>query len=54
MGLIPGAGGTVSIPRRIGRARTTYLAVAGRAIDAKIAQKWGLVDFIDMAEDAPS
>jgi enoyl-CoA hydratase/carnithine racemase len=46
MGLIPGAGGTVSIPRRIGRWRTLYLALTGRAIDAATALAWGLVDRI--------
>ena len=44
MGLIPGAGGTVSIPRRIGRWRTLYLALTGVAIDAPTALRWGLVD----------
>ncbi len=44
MGLIPGAGGTVSLPRRIGRQRAAYLAITGRAIDAATAQDWGLVD----------
>lgn len=44
MGLIPGAGGTVSIPRRIGRWRTAYLALTGRAIDVDVALAWGLVD----------
>lgn len=46
MGLIPGAGGTVSIPRRIGRWRTLYLALCGRPIDAETALAWGLVDTI--------
>jgi enoyl-CoA hydratase/carnithine racemase len=46
MGLIPGAGGTVSIPRRIGRWRTLYLAIAGRDLDAATAARWGLVDEI--------
>ena len=46
MGLIPGAGGTVSIPRRIGRWRTMYLALTGRALDATTALAWGLVDRI--------
>jgi enoyl-CoA hydratase/carnithine racemase len=46
MGLIPGAGGAVSLPRRIGRARTAYLAVTGQALDAATAQTWGLVDEI--------
>lgn len=44
MGLIPGAGGTVSIPRRIGRQRTAWLALTGLAIDATTASDWGLVD----------
>jgi len=44
MGLIPGAGGTVSLPRRIGRHRTAYLALTGTAIDAHTARTWGLVD----------
>jgi hypothetical protein len=44
MGLIPGAGGTVSLPRRIGRHRTAYLALTGATLDASTARAWGLVD----------
>lgn len=44
LGLIPGAGGTVSITRRIGRWRTAYLVLSGRFIDADTALAWGLVD----------
>jgi hypothetical protein len=44
MGLVPGAGGTVSIPRRIGRQRTAYLALTRRRLDAETALEWGLVD----------
>jgi hypothetical protein len=44
MGLVPGAGGTVSIPRRIGRQRFALLALTGRRIDATTALDWGLVD----------
>ena len=47
LGLIPGAGGTVSISRRIGRWRTAYLVLTGRTIDADTALAWGLVDEID-------
>jgi hypothetical protein len=47
MGLIPGAGGTVSLPRRIGRHRTAWLALTGDAIDANTAVTWGLVDRTD-------
>ena len=45
-GLIPGAGGTVSVTRRIGRHRTMALALTGRSIDAQTAGAWGLVDEI--------
>ena len=47
MGLIPGAGGTVSITRRIGRQQTACLALLGEAIDATEALALGLVDEID-------
>jgi enoyl-CoA hydratase/carnithine racemase len=47
LGLIPGAGGTVSLPRRIGRHRTAWLALTGATIDAATALDWGLVDTID-------
>jgi enoyl-CoA hydratase/carnithine racemase len=46
MGLIPGAGGCVSIPRRIGRHRTNYLAVTGMKLSAENALSWGLIDEI--------
>ena len=44
LGLIPGAGGTVSVTRRIGRWRTAYLVLSGRTIGAATALEWGLVD----------
>jgi enoyl-CoA hydratase len=44
LGLVPGAGGTVSLPRRIGRLRTAWLAFSGCTIDAATAHRWGLVD----------
>ena len=44
LGLIPGAGGTVSITRRIGRWRTAYLVLSGHSVDAATALAWGLVD----------
>lgn len=46
MGLVPGAGGTVSLPRRIGRQRTNFLALTGETVDAGTATAWGLVDEI--------
>lgn len=44
MGLVPGAGGTVGITRRIGRWRTALLALTNRPIDVATALDWGLVD----------
>ena len=49
LGLLPGAGGCVSLPRRIGRQRTAYLALSGRRINAATALAWGLVDAIEEA-----
>ena len=46
LGLIPGAGGTVSVTRRTGRHRTALLALTGMAIDVTTALEWGLVDEI--------
>lgn len=46
MGLIPGAGGTVSILRRIGRQRMAYLGLSAKRINAKTALAWGLIDEI--------
>jgi hypothetical protein len=46
MGLIPGAGGTVSLPRRIGRERTLLLAMSGLELSATDALAWGLVDAV--------
>jgi enoyl-CoA hydratase/carnithine racemase len=53
MGLVPGAGGTVSIARRIGRQRTLWLAVSGQRLDARTALAWGLVDAIDQTAAIP-
>ncbi|QDX80131.1 hypothetical protein B9N43_01975 [Denitratisoma sp. DHT3] len=46
MGLIPGAGGTVGILRRIGRQRMAYWVLSGRRIKATTALEWGLIDAI--------
>jgi hypothetical protein len=46
LGLIPGAGGTVSLPRRIGRHRTAWLGLTGRRIGTRVALEWGLVDAV--------
>ena len=44
LGLIPGAGGTVSIARRIGRHATAKIALSGITIDAHHALNIGLID----------
>lgn len=46
MGLVPGAGGTVSLPRRAARQRVAYLAITGERLAAATAARWGLVDEI--------
>jgi len=47
LGLIPGAGGTASIVRRIGRHRMAYMALRQCAITAPTALAWGLVNEMD-------
>lgn len=44
LGLIPGAGGTVSLPRRIGRWRTAWMVLTGARVEVTTALEWGLVD----------
>lgn len=46
MGILPGAGGCVSLTRRIGRQRTALLILSGKRINARTALEWGLVDQI--------
>ena len=43
MGLVPDAGGTVSLPPRIGCQRTAWLALTRERLDAETALAWGLV-----------
>lgn len=45
-GLVPGAGGTVSVSRRCGRQRTAWWAIRGTTLDATTARSWGLIDRI--------
>ena len=46
MGIIPGAGGCVSVSRRIGRQRAALMILSGRRINAATALDWGLIDAI--------
>lgn len=50
MGLIPGAGGTATVGRAIGRHRTLWMLLSGKRIGAAQALDWGLVHAI---EDRP-
>jgi hypothetical protein len=43
MGLIPGAGGTVSVGRAIGRHRTAWMVLSGARINTAKALDWGLI-----------
>lgn len=52
-GLIPGAGGTVSLTRRIGRWRTAFLALSGASLTTGQALRWGLIDAVAPAGEAP-
>lgn len=47
LGLVPGAGGTAGIPRRIGRQRTCWMALSNRRFDTRTALAWGLIDDIE-------
>jgi enoyl-CoA hydratase len=49
-GQIPGGGGTLRLPRRIGDSRAKQLMFTGVAISAAQAYEWGLVD--EVASDA--
>ena len=43
LGLIPDTGGTWHLPRLIGQARATGLAMLGEKLDAERAEHWGLI-----------
>ena len=49
LGLIPGAGGTVSMTARIGVERMKELGLSRQPIDAETALHWGLIDAIGIA-----
>ena len=46
LGLIPGAGGTQRLPRRVGQARATRMMLLGEMLDAATAHEAGLVDVV--------
>ncbi len=50
IGLVPGAGGTVSITRRVGARRVLSLLLRDGTITAAEAHAWGLVDEVVPAD----
>lgn len=44
MGILPGAGGCVSLTRRIGRQRAALMILSGKRLSVRHALAWGLVD----------
>jgi enoyl-CoA hydratase/carnithine racemase len=51
LGIIPGAGGTIRLPRLIGVARARELIYSGRHLDAAEAQEIGLADQVVAEQD---
>ncbi|MDK2756037.1 MAG: enoyl-CoA hydratase/isomerase family protein [Blastomonas fulva] len=47
MGLIPGAGGTVTVSRAIGRHRCCWMVLSGKRVSSATALEWGLVHQIE-------
>ena len=47
MGLIPGAGGTVTIPRAVGRHRACAMMLSGARVSAATALEWGLLHNVE-------
>jgi 2-(1,2-epoxy-1,2-dihydrophenyl)acetyl-CoA isomerase len=43
IGLLPDAGGTWQLPRRVGMARALGLALTGEPLSGELAQQWGMI-----------
>jgi enoyl-CoA hydratase/carnithine racemase len=52
LGVLPGSGGTVRVPRRVGEGRAKELMYTGEPIDAATALAWGLVNRVVPAGQA--
>ncbi len=53
LGLIPGAGGTVRLPRLVGAARALEMVTGGKPVTARNAREWGLIDAVSPDDDLP-
>lgn len=53
LGMIPDVGGTTRLTRLVGVARAKELIFTGRQIDARQAERWGLVHYAVPAEALP-
>ena len=51
LGVIPGAGGTQRLTRAIGKARAMELILTGRSVDAREADRLGMVSLLVPAEE---
>ncbi len=51
LGILPGAGGTVRLPRLIGRSRALEVVLGCDDIDAATAERWGWVNRVLPADD---
>lgn len=51
LGIIPGAGGTVRLPRLVGRSRALEVVLGCDDIDAETAERWGWVNRVLPAEE---
>lgn len=49
-GLLPGGGGSVRLPRRVGVARAKYLMMTARTFPAQTMKEWGLVNEVVSVE----
>lgn len=50
-GLLPGGGGSIRLPRRVGPTRAKYLMYTGESMSAAAISEWGLLNRVVPAED---
>jgi len=50
-GLIPGGGGSIRLPRRVGRSMAAWLFFTGRTVPARDLVAWGLVNVVTEGDE---